>query len=137
MSWKGKDTPDPGDDDPTDRTIKWAFTLATTTGNFQLITEPIAYNSAAVAEADRWVYLFATYNKGTKTATLYVNGPDNPVTAQVTGTVVDGTGPFRTGLGIDGGSATHFYRGYLDDLILFDGSLVSTAKIASLSEGDN
>jgi hypothetical protein len=137
MSWTGKDTPDPGDDDPTDRTIRWAFTLATTTGNFQLITEPIAYNAAAVAETDRWVYLFATYNKGTKTATLYVNGPDNPVSAQVAGTVADGTGPFRAGLGIDGGSVTHFYRGYLDDLILFDGSLVSKAKITSLSEGDN
>jgi hypothetical protein len=134
MSWKNKDTPDPSDDDPDDRTIRWAFTLATSTGNFQLVTDPIAYNAASVAETDRWVYLFATYNKGTKTATLYVNGV--PTSAAVTGTVVDGTGPFRTGLGIDGGSVTHFYRGYIDDLILFDGS-ASEALIRSLSGGDS
>jgi hypothetical protein len=137
MTWKGKDTPDPSDDDTDVLWITWQFTLATSAGTFEMVTEPIVYNAAALAETERWVYLFATYNKGTKTATLYVNGADNPVTAQVRGTVVDGTGPLRTGLGIDGGSATHFYRGYLDDLILFDGSLVSTAKINSLSEGDS
>ncbi|GAB3816280.1 LamG-like jellyroll fold domain-containing protein [Kribbella italica] len=135
MTWTGKNTPnDPTDDDPTNRKIVWAFTLATSSGVFRLETIPLSYNAAAVAETERWVDLVATYNKGTKTATLYVNGSWRA--AQVTGTVVDGAGPLRTGLGIEGGAVTNFYRGYLDDLIIYDGS-VSDALIRSYTDGDS
>jgi hypothetical protein len=121
MSWVGKDTADPADDDPNDRTVKWSFRLATNNaaGSIEIVSKPVAY------DATEWAAVAAVYTAGTHEMELFVDGVSVATSSTASFpqsvAVTDGTGPFRTGLGIDGGASTHFFRGYIDDLRLYDG----------------
>jgi hypothetical protein len=135
MSWPGKDTADPADDVPDTRYVSWKFTVSTSAGPVSVVTEPVTH------EADEWIMLAATFNRATRELMVYDNGsPKLPLTKEAVeippnSTVVDGTGPFRSGLGIDNSTTTHFFRGYLDDVHVYNG-LVGSEVIGALRTKD-
>jgi hypothetical protein len=132
MTWTGKDTPDPADDVPSERKVKFAFTIATndTAGQAMLETGWISHN-----EGD-WIDLSAVYEAGDHFLKLAVDGvPRSTGYFNEATSVTDGSGPFRTGLAIDGQS-THFLRGAVDDVRLYQNA-VTDEFIEAYSFGDN
>lgn len=135
MSWPGKDTPDPADDVPSERLVKYMFTIATIQDNgsaseAKLETAWISHN-----EGD-WIDVAAVYEAGDHFLKLAVDGiPRSTGKFWETTDVTDGSGPFRTGLAIDGQS-THFLRGAVDDVRLYQNA-VTDEYIRGYSFGDN
>ncbi|MGC4944423.1 hypothetical protein [Kribbella sp. DT2] len=132
MTWTGKDTPDPADDVPSDRHVKYSFTIATTGsgGPAKLETDWLPYTEG------KWVSLIAVYEAGAHWMELFVDGHSRssgwiPEDRSVT----DGAGPFRTGLAIDGGT-THFFRGAVDDIRLYK-NVIDDSIIEAYSLGSN
>jgi hypothetical protein len=123
MSWDGKDTPDTADDDQNSRTVKWSFRLATNNaaGFTEIVSDPVPY------DATGWAAVAAVYTAGTHEMEIFVDGVSVATGSLADGTfpknvaVTDGTGPFRAGLGIDGGASTHFFRGFIEDVRSYDG----------------
>ncbi len=121
MSWEGKNTTDPADDDLNDRSTTWKFTVSTSAGPVSLVTKPYPH-----AGSD-WVDLVAAFDRSTGELLLYVNGSSEmdksgrEIKIPAGSSVIDGSGPFRSGLGIEDSTTTHFYRGYLDDVYVYNG----------------
>lgn len=132
MRWPGKDTADTSDDVPSEREVKYSFTIATNDplGPARLETRWLPYTEG------EWVSLSAVYEAGDHYLELSVDG-----VVQSNGrfkealSVTDGAGPFRTGLAIDGGT-THFFRGSVDDVRLYQ-NVVDAAYIQAYAGGDN
>ena len=127
MTWDGKETADPADDNQDQRKVKWMFTVSTSSGPVSTISNWIPY------DADDWAHVTGVFNRSTGALELYVNGVLQTVKdsnglngfVRVPGgvPVVDGTGPFRTGLGIDNSATTYFFRGFVDDVYLYNGRI--------------
>lgn len=77
----------------------------------------------APALVGEWVHLAAVYEAGTKELTLYVDGAAvSSVNAPFSG--IAPAGPFVVGQGYDGGAATYFWNGDVDEVRAFHGALI-------------
>ncbi|MEE6263561.1 carboxypeptidase regulatory-like domain-containing protein [Plantactinospora sonchi] len=87
--------------------------------------------SSAAPVANRWTHLAATYDGGTKTIRLYVDGVLQSGTATLT-TGFNATGPIRIGAMKYAGELGHRWPGDIDDVRIYD-YIESPAKIAELA----
>jgi hypothetical protein len=130
MTWIGKDTADTSDDDQNDRKVKWNFTVATNNGPFGVTSDWIAYDAAD------WAHVTGVFTKSTGRLDLYVNGVwAVGGTLPAGSSVADGTGPFRTGLSIDNSATTNFFRGFIEDVYLYNGRVDDNLIQALASDG--
>jgi hypothetical protein len=137
MTWTGKDGSEP--EDQTDRWIKWNFTVSTSNGPVTAETDFVNYR------AGDWAHVVGVFDRSTRDLQIYVNGilqqkKDSGGTAlstkiPVRTSVVDGTGPFRTGLGIDNSAVNYWFRGLVEDVNVYDG-LIGDDAIQALALGN-
>jgi hypothetical protein len=121
MTWDGKDTADPSDDSQDVLGVKWQFTISTS-GGPATVTTP---NFVDYTRGE-WVTVAAVYTGGSHAAEVFVDGVSVARSDEAFPTnlqAVDGTGPFRLGLGIENSAVTNFFRGDVDDVWLYDGRI--------------
>jgi hypothetical protein len=127
------------DNDLDHREVRYMFTVSTSSGPISTISDWIPY------DAGDWVHLGGIFNRSTGELELYVNGElqtfedanGNQSLVKVPGnvSVVDGSGPFRTGLGIDNSATNYYFLGQLDDVYLYGGR-IDAGRVQLLKAND-
>jgi hypothetical protein len=135
MTWTGRDGSEP--EDQSDRWVKWNFTVSTSNGPVTTETDFVNY------KAGDWAHVVGVFDRSTRDLQIYVDGilRQKVVAGTAVATkipvktsVVDGTGPFRTGLGIDNSAVNYWFRGLVDDVNVYNG-LIGDDSIQALALG--
>ncbi|WP_166678695.1 LamG domain-containing protein [Kribbella voronezhensis] len=137
MTWTGRDGSEP--EDQSDRWVKWNFTVSTSNGPVTAETDFVNYR------AGDWAHVVGVFDRSTRDLKIYVNGIQQQkkeggtalsTKIPVRTSVVDGTGPFRTGFGIDNSAVNYWFRGLVEDVNIYDG-LIGDDAIQALALGNN
>jgi hypothetical protein len=101
--------------------------------------------STVPAKIGEWVHLLGEYDKREGKVRLYVceiGTPAEPAVAEpklyessYVGGLPPAPGKFVIGRGLSGGSDTHYWNGQIDNVRIFRGEVVATAKIRRLCQG--
>jgi hypothetical protein len=107
----------------------WLVMLADGKLRFYPAGAASSVTSAAALPLGRWTHVAATYSQSLGIARVYINGAISASQPGLTGTTGAASGDLRVGADREGAVADHFWRGYLDEVRLWNQS-VSAARLA-------